>query len=229
MPEHYLSTGDPLAKAAVEAIRSGDIETLKRLLAENLELATARLGGAATINPCEMSRTLLHVVTDWPGHCPNGPRTVAALTAAGADVNARFAGPHSETPLHWAASCDDVAVLDALLDHGADIEAPGAVIGNGTPLADACAFGQWNCARRLVERQAREPHCGKRPLLGCSHACSSTLPASRYPLGIRAAPARRSPTTSRTPSGVPVMADSSRRPSICMLWGSKSIGSVTTS
>ena len=33
--------------------------------------------------------------------------------------------------------------------------APGAVIGNGTPLADAVAFGQWQAARRLVERGAR--------------------------------------------------------------------------
>ena len=60
-----------------------------------------------------MSRSLLHVVTDWPGHLANGPDSVAALVAAGADVNARFTGPHTETPLHWAASSDDVAVLDA--------------------------------------------------------------------------------------------------------------------
>ena len=37
---------------------------------------------------------------------------------------------------------------------GADIEAPGAVIGDGTPLADATAFGQWNAARRLIEHGA---------------------------------------------------------------------------
>jgi ankyrin repeat protein len=102
-----------------------------------------------------MSRTLLHVVTDWPGHYPNGPDTVAALVEAGADVNARFTGPHTETPLHWAASSDDVAVLDALLDAGAEIDAPGAVIGGGTPLDDATAFAQWRAARRLVERGAR--------------------------------------------------------------------------
>ncbi|MEX2142625.1 MAG: ankyrin repeat domain-containing protein [Pirellulales bacterium] len=151
----YISTEDPLAVAAVEAIHSGNIEALQRLLAENPSLATVRLGGATSFNPCEMSRTLLHVVTDWPGHYPNGPATVAALVAAGADVNARFEGPHTETPLHWAASSDDVAVLDALLDQGADIEAPGAVIGGGTPIADAAAFGQWNAAKRLVERGAK--------------------------------------------------------------------------
>jgi ankyrin repeat protein len=48
-----------------------------------------------------------------------------------------------------------VAVLDALLDAGADIEAPGAVIGGGPPLADARAFGQGKAAHRLVERGAR--------------------------------------------------------------------------
>ena len=102
-----------------------------------------------------MTRTLLHVVTDWPGHFPNGAEIVATLVGAGADVNARFTGPHTETPLHWAASSDDVAVLDALLDAGADIEARGAVIGGGTPIADATAFGQWQAARRLLERGAR--------------------------------------------------------------------------
>jgi hypothetical protein len=143
---------NPLAVAAVEAIHGGDVEALRRLLAEHPELATARIGGD---DPGGMTRTLLHVVTDWPGHFPNGAATVAALVQSGADVDARFTGPHTETPLHWAASCDDVEVLDALLDAGADIEVPGAVIGGGTPLSDAAAFAQWNAARRLVERGAR--------------------------------------------------------------------------
>jgi hypothetical protein len=146
------STEDPVAVAAVTAIHAGDLAALRRLLAENPWLATARLGDDG---PEGMSRTLLHVVTDWPGHFPNGAATVAALVEAGADVNARFRGPHEETPLHWAASSDDVDVLDALLDAGADIEAPGAVIGGGTPLADARAFKQWAAALRLIERGAR--------------------------------------------------------------------------
>ncbi|MFF0522316.1 ankyrin repeat domain-containing protein [Actinomadura nitritigenes] len=145
----YIDTTDPRAVAATEAIHHGDIAELERLLAASPELATVRLGATG-----DMSRTLLHVVTDWPGHYPHGARTVTVLAAAGADVGARFEGPHTETPLHWAASSDDVAVLDALLDAGADIEAAGGVIGGGTALADACAFGQWKAARRLVERGA---------------------------------------------------------------------------
>ena len=147
-----IGTEEPLAVAVVTAIRTGDVPALTRLLAVNPGLATARLGDD---DPDGMSRTLLHVATDWPGHFPNGPATVAALVQAGADVNARFRGPHGETPLHWAASSDDVAVLDALLDAGADIEAPGAVLGGGTALADARGFAQWNAAHRLVERGAR--------------------------------------------------------------------------
>jgi FOG: Ankyrin repeat len=150
--EWFLDTEDPLAVTVVEAIHTGDVAGLTRLLADHPGLAAVRLGTAGS---CGMSRTLLHVVTDWPGHYPSGPLMVAALVAAGADVNARFTGPHTETPLHWAASSDDVPVLDALLDAGADIEADGAVIAGGTPLTDARAFGQWQAAHRLVERGAR--------------------------------------------------------------------------
>ena len=146
-----IRTDDPLAVAVVDAIHTGDVEALERMLREHPELATARLGA----DDADMTRTLLHVATDWPGHFPNGAETVAALVEAGADVNARFTGPHTETLLHWAASSDDVDVLDALLDAGADIEAHGAVIADGTPLTDATAFGQWRAARRLVERGAR--------------------------------------------------------------------------
>ena len=142
----------PLAVEVVRAIHAGDVSTLKRLLDANPGLATARLGDD---DPEGMSRTLLHVATDWPGHFPNGGATVAALVDAGADVDARFRGPHAETPLHWAASSNDVDVLDALLDAGADIDADGGVIGGGTPLADARAFGQWEAAHRLVERGAQ--------------------------------------------------------------------------
>jgi ankyrin repeat protein len=147
-----IDTEEPLAVDVVDAIHRGDVARLKRLLAENAGLATAHLGDD---DPDGMKRSLLHVATDWPGHFPQVATTIAVLVDAGADVNARFTGPHTETPLHWAASSDDVNALDALIDAGADIEATGAVIAGGTPLTDAAAFAQWNVARRLVERGAR--------------------------------------------------------------------------
>ncbi|GAA0598063.1 ankyrin repeat domain-containing protein [Streptomyces crystallinus] len=149
MSAMLIGAHEPLAVDVTVAIRSGDVRGLQALLAAHPGLAAARLGDEL------VNRTLLHVATDWPGHFPNGPAVVAALVAAGADVGARFAGPHAETPLHWAASCDDVAVLDTLLDLGADIEVDGSVIAGGTAIADAVAFGQWRAGRRLLERGAR--------------------------------------------------------------------------
>lgn len=131
----------------IDAIRTGNLALLNQLLTADPTLATTRVDG---------QRTPLHVATDWPGHFPNVRATITLLVQHGADVNARVIGlPHRETPLHWAASSDDVEALHALLDHGADIEATGAVIGDGTPLADAVAFATWRAARALVERGAR--------------------------------------------------------------------------
>jgi uncharacterized protein len=146
-----LHKGDPLARAVVETIRSGDLESLERLLAENPGLAAARIeDGQGT------SRTLLHVATDWPGHFPNGTAVIVVLIQAGADPNAPVEGMwHTETPLHWTASNDDVEAFDALVSGGADIEATGGSIAGGTPLDDAVGYGQWRVARRLVERGAR--------------------------------------------------------------------------
>lgn len=149
-----LDPQDPLAIAVTEAIRTGDLLALQRLLAENPGLATARITEDGQDSCGKGTRSLLHIATDWPGHFPSGPQVVATLVAAGADPNARFTGPHSETPLHWAASSNDAPVLDALIEAGADIESPGAVIGGGTPLADACGFGQWRAAHRLIEHGA---------------------------------------------------------------------------
>jgi uncharacterized protein len=176
-----ISTEEPVAHAVVAAIHAGDLESLRRLLAEHPGLAAARLGNPPG-GSCNagMTRSMLHVVTDWPGHYPNGAATVAVLIEAGADVNARFTGPHTETPLHWAASSDDVEVLDALLDAGADIEATGAVIAGGTPLTDAVAFGQWRTARRLVERGANTP-LREAAALGLMHRVGARWAAGDLP------------------------------------------------
>ena len=100
------------------------------------------------------ARSLLHILTDWPGKHPNSCETAKILITAGANVNAPFVGKvHSETPLHWAASNNDVAMIDTLLEHGANIDAEGGVI-DKTALADARAFLQLEAARRLIARGA---------------------------------------------------------------------------
>jgi uncharacterized protein len=149
-----IPSDDPRAVATVSAIQTGDIGALENLLLHNPDLATARI-----VDDCGVSRTLPHIAADWPGHFPNGASAVAALVAAGADLDAALIHPrqeeHQETPLHWAASSNDVEVLDALLDGGANIEAPGAIFTGGTPMSDAVVFGQWKVARRLLERGAQ--------------------------------------------------------------------------
>lgn len=149
-----VSADEPLAQAFVTAIHAGEVASLKRLLHEHPGSGRAWL--IETGESCGgQQRSWLHVATDWPGHFPNVTRTIEVLAGAGSNVNARFAGPNTETPLHWAASSNDIAALDALLDAGADVNADNGVIGHGTPLTDAVAFGQWGAARRLLERGAR--------------------------------------------------------------------------
>jgi hypothetical protein len=137
-----------LATTLVVAIRTGDVAALQKLLGENPGLAYSRLGGN------QGNRTPLHVATDWPGFFPNGPVVVRMLIAAGADPNARNPGKgFAETPLHWAASSDDAEVASALINGGADLEAPDGSI--GTPLGNAVGYACWDVARLLVARGAR--------------------------------------------------------------------------
>jgi hypothetical protein len=150
-PGVELYEDEPLAIAATSALQRGDVEETSDLLAAHPELARARI---VSRRPRGGSRTLLHLFADWPGKRPNAREIVSLLQAAGADLDATCNGPHSETALHWAASSDDVELIDALLDAGADLEARGAVIAGGTAIADATAFGQWRAAERLLERGA---------------------------------------------------------------------------
>jgi ankyrin repeat protein len=146
-----ISSREPLARQLTAAIHGGDLGALRRLLAEHPRLASARI-----VDAKGGSGTLLHAASDWPGFFPRGPEVVATLIDAGADPNAAVEGSwHAETPLHWAASSDDVEVAQALIDGGADIEAAGASIAGGTPLDDAVGYGCWRVARLLIERGAR--------------------------------------------------------------------------
>ena len=148
-----LDKDDPRAIEVTAAIRGGDTDRLTAALKAN-----PGLEAAVILDDKGAGRTLLHMATDWPGHFPNVAATIAVLASAGADPNAGlYDSPIDacETPLHWAASSDDVAAIDALLDNGADIEAPGAVFTWGTAMSDAVIFAQWKAARRLLGRGAK--------------------------------------------------------------------------
>ena len=56
-----MDSNDPVAKAAVHAIRTGDTTSLASLLSQHPGLASEQI---------HETRTPLHVVTDWPGYFP---------------------------------------------------------------------------------------------------------------------------------------------------------------
>jgi hypothetical protein len=135
-----MSEASHVAHALVSAIHEGDLPRIRQLLTDDPGVAARPLGDRYG------TRTALHVVADWPGYFPNGPEVVRILVAAGADPNARQ--PGEETPLHWAASSDDVHVAAALIDAGADVNAPDGTI--GTPVGNAVGYACWDVARLLV-------------------------------------------------------------------------------
>ncbi len=147
----------PQAFDFAAALRRGDIQEIAQLLADDPSRATA------VINSCRP----LHIYADAPGHRPHPAAIVSALVAAGANVDAHALGTwHHETALHWAASNDDVDLIDALLDAGADIEHPGSSINGGPPAQSALGYAQGNALRRLYERGAT---------IGLSHAAALGL------------------------------------------------------
>jgi ankyrin repeat protein len=152
-----VSESSEVADAVVGAIHAGDVAGLRQLLTDHPDFVSAPLGGRYK------SRTPLHVVTDWPGYFPNGPEVVRLLVDFGADPDIA-PEPGDETPLHWAASSDDAHVAVALIDAGADMNAPDGSI--GTPLGNAVGYGCWEVARLLVARGARVDEAWQAAALG---------------------------------------------------------------
>ena len=167
---------DPLVPSFVRAVRSGDVDPLRQLLNGNPGLASTKV-----IDKHGVSRTALHVVTDWPGYFPKGPEIVKILFGAGADPNVPSTGGRFfETPLHWAASSDDVDVAAALIDCGADVEVLGGSIAGGTPPDNAVGYGCWHVARLLVERGVRVNqlwHAAALGMMARLHELMATTPS----------------------------------------------------
>jgi hypothetical protein len=139
-------------EAAADAIVTGDIHTLERLLLENPKLARAR-------SAREHRATLLHYVgaNGVEGYRQKTPKNIVAiaelLLASGADVNAEadvYGGGATPlalvaTSIHPQHAGVQTALMEKLLAHG-------AVIGD-SDVADCVANGQPQAADFLAKRK----------------------------------------------------------------------------
>jgi uncharacterized protein len=173
-PRLTLEHGDPVAVELTGAIHGGDLDRLRRMVSDWPELASVHMIGRKG-----GWRTPLHAASDWPGYFPAAPTTVALLLEAGADPDDDTGGDRPETPLHWAASTDDLEVAVALIDGGAGLEIPGGSI--GTPLDNAVGYGCWHVARLLVERGAAVEALWHAAALGRLDRLEELLAASPSP------------------------------------------------
>lgn len=119
---------------AIAAIKSGDLERLKALVAEDPSLATSR---STKSHP-----TLLQCLVLDGKDKPNNVEMAKLLVNAGAELN---------EPLVAAASIDNRAVAELLLDRGAALD------GNGgwSPLEEALYWNSQDVIALLLERGAK--------------------------------------------------------------------------
>lgn len=153
----------PISKfeSAVEAVITGDVPALDRLLSEKPQLVRAR-------STRMHSATLLHYVAanGVKGYRQKTPKNAVdvakMLLNAGAAVDAlafMYGGQHTTMSMlvsscHPAEAGVQVALVETLLDFGAAVEACGS--GDWTsPLMTALAFGYRDAAEALVRRGAR--------------------------------------------------------------------------
>ncbi len=168
--EAVASPDSPTSRfeSAVEAVVTGDLATLERLLRETPELARARSTVVTHHDPPVHAATLLHytAANGVEGYRQKTPQNVVAvaklLLNAGAEVDAlagMYGGEHTTMSMlvssaHPVEAGMQVALVDTLLDHGAAVEGRGS--GEWTsPLMTALAFGYLSAAEALVRRGAR--------------------------------------------------------------------------
>lgn len=162
--------GTPIAKfeAAVEAVITGDLDTLDRLLEETPALTTARSTFVTCHDPPVHGATLLHYVAanGVEGFRQKTPKNAVLIAKrlldGGADPDAlawMYGGQCTTMSMlvsssHPAEAGVQVALVDTLVDYGAAVNALGT--GNWTsPLMTALVFGFLDAAQALVRRGAR--------------------------------------------------------------------------
>jgi len=149
-------------EAAADAIVSGDIDTLSRLLRQDPGLTTARSQRAH-------NATLLHYVAanGIEGFRQKTPKNIVEITKllldSGADIEATsiaYGGPSTvlglaATSVHPVRAGVDEPLLQVLLDHGASMESPGGA-GNGQSAILGCLTnGRGAAATLFAARGAR--------------------------------------------------------------------------
>jgi len=148
-------------EAAADAIVSGDVATLKRLLREEPELIRAH-------STREHGATLLHYVSanGVEGYRQKTPKNIIDITEillnAGAEIDAManlYGGCTTlglaATSVHPQGAGVQDALLQTLLDHAANLEQPSSG-GNGKSLVAGClANGRMKAAEFLASRGAR--------------------------------------------------------------------------
>ncbi|MEM8631100.1 MAG: ankyrin repeat domain-containing protein [Pseudomonadota bacterium] len=118
----FILSGLILANSAMagdlhKAVRNGDIEQVRALVAEGLNVAELDKAVGAPLH--------------WAA--ARGHQEVAVfLLESGADVNQKALPPDNLTPLHFAATSGHPALAAVLVDAGADLEAGAG--STGTPL-----------------------------------------------------------------------------------------------
>ena len=137
-----LLAGGPAAAASgvdapsiVEAARAQDVDAVRALLAEGVDVDAAQPDGA----------TALH----WAAY-RNDPEVAALLLDAGADVDA--ANELGATPVWLAADNGSAAMVARLLDAGADPDI--ALLNGETPVMTASRTGNADAVRLLAARGA---------------------------------------------------------------------------
>jgi ankyrin repeat protein len=125
---------DPKFHPAIDAMRSGDLDRFRTLIAADPSLATSR---SSTSHP-----TLLQCVALDGKDKPNNVEAAEILIDAGAELN---------EPLVAAGSIDNRAVAELLLDRGAAIDGTGG----WSPLEEALYWNSQNVIALLLERGAK--------------------------------------------------------------------------
>ena len=162
--------------ALSEAYRDGDLEKLKTALHNPEDFPnvftprayTPVLEYAIYHSPLPFVRTLLELGANPKEDDGSGfPPLMAALSTqrpdkyelielllqSGADIQQR--GVNNYTPLHYAASQDDIVAVEILLRHGADPDARTNIDEYATPLEEAEYLGKKKAAEALRRHQQR--------------------------------------------------------------------------